>query len=396
VASSQVQACIAKARELRLRVAENSLNALVAHGLPFEGPAAGITLRIQWAKDFGGRLKQIAFYPIALALILVLLVGTPFFYVGHLRKVAKAKADLKRKISLLRAEPPSTEAPEHKTLDFLWALHGVEEDECNFDERLQLLSDWIAILYGPGLAEDLRLRDRIEEIARGYSKANRSYYEGRGGPHFHFKPPLDALISKLSGELPRYDHVRSRVMTPRRPESAAFDLNSVIEALKGRYRQAVGLVSSVEGRFANAWEAGIFVSSVATTKILSLKAADPPAVADNFNAQWLQYLLANPLGNGAPAPKSSIVKRMQEKFPVYRKLFLNAIDPSQKDKASDHAVQLMWELFTNCTGKPKPDDEGNFVKLVPECVKNFETPVEGNLVSNAGAPLEPSALAWVN
>ena len=31
-----------------------------------------------------------------------------------------------------------------------------------------------------------------------------------------------------------------------------------------------------------------------------------------------------------------------------------------------------------------------------ERVKNFETPVEGNLVSYAGAPLEPSALALVN
>ncbi len=362
--SSQEQACIAKARELRLKVANDSLTALVDQGLPFEGPAAGVTLRIQWSNNFSGRLKQIALYPIALPLLLVLLLATPFSYVGHLRQVSKKKAELRQRIALLRDEPRSADAPEQRRLEFLWVLHGIKEDECTFDERLQLLSDWIATLYGPGVAESLNMRERTEDIARRYSEANRPYYEGRRGPHFNFKPPLDALIEQLSTELPPYDRSDTHRMQHRRPEVDMIDLDSLVNRLKDSYRQVFGLVCSVEGRFPNAWEAGIFVSSVATTKILSFEKVDPPIFADKLNAKWVQHLMSNPITIGTPPSRKEIVLRMQEKFPVYRKLFLNAIDPARADKASDDAVQLMWELFTNCTGKRKPDDNANFVKLV--------------------------------
>ena len=35
-------------------------------------------------------------------------------------------------------------------------------------------------------------------------------------------------------------------------------------------------------------------------------------------------------------------------------------------------------------------------RRAPECVKNFETPVAGNLVSNAAAPRVPAALVWAD
>jgi hypothetical protein len=38
----------------------------------------------------------------------------------------------------------------------------------------------------------------------------------------------------------------------------------------------------------------------------------------------------------------------------------------------------------------------NAKKHAAECVKNFETPVEGNLVSNAVAPLGRAALVWAS
>lgn len=195
------------------------------------------------------------------------------------------------------------------------------------------------------------------------------------GARFMFNAEKIVLDFKYAIRLPRElqsqgdrnsnnDRIAGQPIQHRRPEVDDIALDSLIDGLKDSYKQVFSLVCSVEGRFPNAWEAGIFVSSVATTRILSLQKPDPPAIADKLNAKWAQHLMTNPITIGTPPSKKEIALRMQEKFPVYRKLFLNAIDPARTDKASDDAVQLMWELFTNCTGKRKPDDDANFVKLV--------------------------------
>ena len=138
----------------------------------------------------------------------------------------------------------------------------------------------------------------------------------------------------------------------------------LVDRLRPHYAQVVSLVNAIDGPFVNLYEAGIFVSSVATSKILTFQKVDPQAYADEFNAMWVSYLVGSYSVDGISPSKNLVVSRLQEKFPIYCELFFKTIDPSRNDKAHDNGVQLMWELFSNCTGKQKPEGEGNFINLV--------------------------------
>jgi hypothetical protein len=133
------------------------------------------------------------------------------------------------------------------------------------------------------------------------------------------------------------------------------------DSLRPHYAKVVSLVSAIDGPFVNLYEAGIFVASVATAKILTFKKIDPPVFADEFNSMWVSYLVGSYSVSGESPSKSVIVSRLQEKFPIYRELFFKTIDSRLKEKAHDNGVQLMWELFSNCTGKQRPED---FLSLV--------------------------------
>src|SRR5690606_24132226 len=128
-----------------------------------------------------------------------------------------------------------------------------------------------------------------------------------------------------------------------------------IDKLRPHYAQVVSLVNAIDGPFSKLYEAGIFVSSVATSKILTFQKVDPPVFADEFNAEWVSYLVGSYSVDGVSPSKNVVVSQLQEKFPLYRELFFQTIDPSHKEKAYNNRVQLMWKLFSNCTEKQKPE-----------------------------------------
>ncbi|SCZ86388.1 hypothetical protein [Nitrosomonas mobilis] len=138
----------------------------------------------------------------------------------------------------------------------------------------------------------------------------------------------------------------------------------LVDKLRPHYAQVVSLVNTIDGPFSKLYEAGIFVSSVATSKILTFQKVDPPAFADEFNAMWVKYLIGSYSVDGKSPSKNVVVSRLQEEFPVYRELFFDTIDPSHKEKAHDNAVTLMMVLFRNCTGKQSPEGKGNFLNLM--------------------------------
>ena len=138
----------------------------------------------------------------------------------------------------------------------------------------------------------------------------------------------------------------------------------LVDKLRPYYAEVVSLVNSIDGTFVNLYEAGIFVSSLATLKILTFQKVDPPIFSDEFNVLWVNYLINSYSVDGTYPSKNVVMSRLQENVPIYRELFLKIIDPNCKDKAHDNAVQLMWELFSNCTRKQKPEGEGSFIKLV--------------------------------
>lgn len=136
----------------------------------------------------------------------------PVAYILHLLEVQNKKRSLKTEIAGENINPTNTETPTIKTLESLWQLHGLDEYKYSSEERLELLSEWIEILYGKRIAEGLNLNQRVEAMAIRHAEANRPYYEGKSdAPHFYFVSPVDSLIRELSEELPEYDQSAATV-----------------------------------------------------------------------------------------------------------------------------------------------------------------------------------------
>lgn len=205
MSNSPINQCIRVARAIKLRTAEEELTALSVKGSSWvwvrrQSPMAGVKL-FECRESIGAILTRVAVLPIAMPLLLILALGAPFDYVAHLRKLARTKADLKDEIRRLITSPLPTEESPARTLDALWRRHGLKNYWSEI--ALDLLCQWVDILYGSGRSAELKIRERELEIDRQNTETNRPYYEGKkGAPHFYFEKPIDTLIDKLSEELP--------------------------------------------------------------------------------------------------------------------------------------------------------------------------------------------------
>lgn len=200
---SPINQCIRLGRAIKLRTAEEELAALSVKGSSWktwQSPLFGVTI-LDWRESIGTNLKQVAVLPIAIPRLLLLALGAPFDYVGHLRELARRKAGLKDEIRRLIANPLPPEDPPARTLRALWSRHGRKNDSS--EVALNLLCQWVDILYGSGRSAELRIRERELEICRQTTEANLPYYEGKkGAAHFYFGDPMDTLVDELSERLP--------------------------------------------------------------------------------------------------------------------------------------------------------------------------------------------------
>ena len=134
-----------------------------------------------------------------------------------------------------------------------------------------------------------------------------------------------------------------------------------IDKLLDLFAGVAGIVAGVEEGFEDFYEASVFVGSIASMKIYTSIEDDPERarnLTDGFNWKW--YSACKEVTDTMPEMQT-YAERLREKYPVYSKLFLKVIDPGNDDeKRRNAAVQLAWELFTNCTGKERPD---NFLLL---------------------------------
>ena len=196
--------CIAQSRKAKLLAAKNRLIELEKNGVRFDGPTSG--LGIKWKKNVAGIITQILFLPVALVLVLFLFAMTPFAYVSHFQEVSKKKQQIKDEIQKLESEPLSAQLPDEKVLLYLWKLHGLDKLKYSYDERINLLAIWIEILYGKGILEKSSLQSKFDEIAKSHGRLNKPYYDGKkDAAHFLCINPFDALIHKISEELPAYE-----------------------------------------------------------------------------------------------------------------------------------------------------------------------------------------------
>jgi hypothetical protein len=198
-----VDQCIRKARAMKIQIAEEALAALSMKGSSWKSPMSGVMLIDRHAST-GAIVKQIALMPITLVLLLILALLTPFAYVVHLRNLVRERAMLKDEIRRLGSSPLPLDEVSERTLLALWSHCGLSNAECPA-AKLDLLCQWVDILYGSGRASELKIRERLSEIGRRMSEANRPYYDGiEGALRYHFGDPIDTVITELSEELPPF------------------------------------------------------------------------------------------------------------------------------------------------------------------------------------------------
>lgn len=200
--------CIEEAGKAKAASAQSKLVDLQRNGIPFDNPLEGFTSGIEWKAGAKEKLKQVSLLPIVLILIIFLGLMVPIMYLIHMRELAQRKRELRAVITSQRIQSSHHQLPDKKTVESLWRLHGLNNSDYNDNERIALLSTWVAILYGKEESFSVDLDQRLLAISERQAAANRPYYEGnQNAAHFHFMSPVDALIVELSEELPSYDRV---------------------------------------------------------------------------------------------------------------------------------------------------------------------------------------------
>jgi hypothetical protein len=193
---SPVNRCIRKANAIKLTLAQTELAELPKYLWSNRNPLHGISLPDRIT------IKGVALTPLALVLLFILAFMTPFSYLGYLRELEGKRKELRERILGLKRHPVHLEAPRERTLRGLWAHYGLT-DWRHPGIDLDLLCDWVDILYGAGRSAELGIRERVGELGRRNVEANRPYYERRpGAAHWYFGKPMDVVLEELSKELP--------------------------------------------------------------------------------------------------------------------------------------------------------------------------------------------------
>ena len=194
--------CIEKANKAKAALARLELEVIREKGLAADTLLSEFNLSKYWQ---GGMLVKII-RTLLLPVGLIVLILVDVVIVGvNIRETHIEKRRLQAEILKEKIIPKNLEAPKKKTLRSLWQLHGLSERACTNEGRLQLLSEWIEILYGESVAKGINLNQRLTAIMSIHERVNRPYYEGESdATHFFFGSPVDGLIMELSEELREY------------------------------------------------------------------------------------------------------------------------------------------------------------------------------------------------
>lgn len=200
--SAREAACFERLQVLRraaLRNAIEDLDAGRSHG--FEFPLAGFQ-GLERPLGSAGWLRQILLLPFALLVVALMLLITPISYLAHLRHRRGARRALEtqlRALDVWRVELPPTMP---KTLRDLWFAWQVEHCDLVADDELQLIGDWVEILYGTSTKQALQILERVDTIRNRCAAAYNA--AAAKGVLISFIPVGRALVDEISDALPPY------------------------------------------------------------------------------------------------------------------------------------------------------------------------------------------------
>jgi hypothetical protein len=204
--------CVEQALIIKSNSAQRRLTDLRKNGRRLENLFSGLTSGVEWEKDIKKRMIQAVLIPLVLLVVICLAVLIfPITYLVNIRAIYNEKRDLKKELKLCDINFASTlkntgtNKPNIKTIESLWAVHGLDNTKFTMDEHIEVLSKWITILYGEDTAMNINIDKKLATMTANRIELNRPYYENpSSGTHYHFAPIFPSVLAVISNELSVY------------------------------------------------------------------------------------------------------------------------------------------------------------------------------------------------
>lgn len=188
--------CIEAVTQLRIKAANRAAD---KNKIVLEKPASRSSDVIQSKKTPANRVKQILRLPAVLIRFLSILLLRPITTGLHRHKTYQLQQQHKTALA---------SAYTSNTLDSLWHNHGLNEASYSETVCLDLLTQWVDILYGKDAAEAVDIKEMAAKHNTLRATANMPHYTAEtleDFPHFYFGSTINAVVKRLSEQLGEYD-----------------------------------------------------------------------------------------------------------------------------------------------------------------------------------------------
>jgi hypothetical protein len=196
---SKTVQCIEIANSVKKRIVEAELNHIRGHGIDFDWPHPRAIRLEFWMENPFMRVSQVV---ILLIVAILYVLTTPIAGTYYLVSRFKAIQRLKKEIANLNYIDLA-KCHKTKSITTLWKLYGLNEMRYSTEHKLDVLDQWIQVLYAESVATNINVHEIYDNISNSQHNANRSYYlNDPSAVHFHFVPPFQSLLSRLEKSLP--------------------------------------------------------------------------------------------------------------------------------------------------------------------------------------------------
>jgi len=192
--------CVIQYRELKLL---SQLRKLTAANIIRKSPLRYV-FDVDKPKDTSVKTKnEKLLFPFVIVLKLFIILSFPLYFSLAFVSELLNKIRLKAQIKKVRYQFSCSQSFKKKDLESLWQINSLEQNECSEEELLSVLKAWVQTLYGETALNELDLNNRLNDIKNSQAKFRGSCY--KMGATVTLTKPVDALVRKLSVELPAYE-----------------------------------------------------------------------------------------------------------------------------------------------------------------------------------------------
>ncbi|OUR81476.1 hypothetical protein A9Q82_10120 [Cycloclasticus sp. 46_120_T64] len=187
--------CIEAVTQLRIKAANRAAD---KNRVVFKKPLGRLRDVSQWKKTPANRVKQILALPAALIRVVSILLLLPITAGLHRYKIYQLQQQHKTALA---------SAYTSNSLDSLWHSHGLNEASYSETVCLDLLTQWVNILYGKDAAEAVDIKEMAGKHNTLRATANIPHYTAEipeDFPRFYFGSTINAVVRRLSEQLGEY------------------------------------------------------------------------------------------------------------------------------------------------------------------------------------------------